>query len=75
MNEEGDWWVPVEGVPFRKARALVASCLDDDIPLAYLSRERQWLDSEHEGHDGDDARRCPSNRYVLAYHFEERRHD
>lgn len=74
MNEDGDWWVPVEGIPFKRARALVVSCLDDDFPLAYLGKERQWLDSEHEGHDDEEAR-CPSRRHVLAYHFEERRRD
>lgn len=74
MNDDGDWWVPVEGIPFLKARALVVALLDDDCRLAYLGKERQWLDSEHEGHYPDDGR-CPSNRYVLAWHFEERRDD
>lgn len=83
MNEDGDWWVPVEGIPFKKARELVLSCLDAPIVprLAYIGKEMQWLDSEHEGHYGDDSEdgpeseACPSNRYVLAYHFEERGND
>jgi hypothetical protein len=70
-NDDGEWWVPVEGIPFKKARALVLGCAYDGR-LAYLGKEMQWLDSEHEGHDGDDGEDCPSNRYVLAYHFEER---
>lgn len=69
-NEDGDWWVPVEGIPFKKARELVRGCMWSPR-LAYLGKEKQWLDSEHEGHDGGDER-CPSNHYVLAYHFEER---
>ena len=74
MNEDGDWWVPVEGIPFKKARALVVALLDDDCRLAYLGKERQWLDSEHEaGCCSDDP--CPSNLHVLAWHFEERRDD
>ena len=70
MNEDGDWWVPVVGVSYRKARSLVRDCLDDDFPLAYRGKEMAWLDSEHEGYCGTD---CSSNRHLLAYHFEERR--
>jgi len=73
MNEDGDWWVPIEGIPFKKARALVVGCLDDDFPLAYIGKEMAWLDSEHEAYC--DADECPSNRHVLAWHFEERRRD
>ncbi len=73
-NDAGDWWVPVAGIPFKEARALVVGCQYDGR-LAYLGKEMQWLDSEHEGHDGDDGEDCQSNRYVLAYHFEERRDD
>jgi hypothetical protein len=72
MNEDGDWWVPVEGIAFRKARELVLGCLYDVPRLAYLGKEMQWLDSEHEFGCIDP---CPSNRRVLAYHFEERRDD
>ena len=75
MNGDGDWWVPVEGIPLSKARSLVVSCLSYSIPddgrLSYEGKEMQWLDSEHEGHD--DTGDCPSNRRVLAWHFEERR--
>lgn len=72
MNEDGDWWVPVEGVPFREARALIVSCLADDFPLAYLGKQVVWLDSEHESGCETD---CPTNRHVNAYHFEERHRD
>jgi len=70
-NDDGDWWVPVEGIPFKEARALVLSCVDCPR-LAYLGKEREWLDSEHEGHYGDDGGGCASNRYVLAWHFQDR---
>ena len=74
MNEDGDWWVPVEGIPFKKARAMVVACLCDVPRLAYLGKVMQYLDSEHEfGCCSDDP--CPFSRYVLAYHFEERRDD
>ena len=72
MNEDGDWWVPVEGISFRAARAAVVSCLDTVFPLAYKGKEMAWLDSVHEGYC--DAE-CSTNRQVLAYHFEEHRRD
>src|ERR1035437_860612 len=28
-NDDGDWWVPVEGIPFQKARTLGVEGLDD----------------------------------------------
>ena len=69
MNEDGDWWVPVEGVPFRKARAEVVSCLQFGVPeegrLAYLGKEMAWL-------GGEDAYDTAHQEHVLAYHFEER---
>ena len=75
-NEDGDWWVPVAGVPFKKARELVLSCIQYDIPsegaLAYRGKETVWLDSEHEGYCGDE---CETNRNLLAYHFEEHQKD
>ena len=72
-NDDGDWWVPVEGIPFKKARELVVGCLDYSIPddgtLIYRGKEMAWLDDEHEGHyEGDDE--CPSNRHALAWRFE-----
>jgi hypothetical protein len=74
MNESGDWWVPVEAASFRKARREVVMCLDYTIPddgtLRYAGKSMAWLDSEHEaGCDND----CPTNRHVLAFHFEENR--
>lgn len=74
MNEDGDWWVPVEGHSLAQARALVLGCLYYSIPsegrLAYLGREMAWLDSEHDPDScGED---CESNRRLLAWHFEER---
>jgi len=72
-NDDGDWWVPAEGISFKKARALVVGCLRYSIPedgrLAYLGKENQWLDTDHEGYCGPD---CKTNLRVLAYHFEER---
>jgi hypothetical protein len=72
-NDDGDWYVPVEGNSFKKARALVVSCLYDVPRLAYLGKKTVWMDSEHEA--GCDKETCPFNRYALAYHFEERRDD
>jgi hypothetical protein len=75
MNESGDWWVPVDAASYREARAEVVSCIQYQIPedgtLLYRGKETVWLDSEHEGHDGDDGEDCPSNRHVLAWHFED----
>jgi hypothetical protein len=73
MNEDGDWWVPVAGIAFRQARALVTGCLDD-CRLAYLGKMMVWLDSEHAAGDCG-SEECPYRRHVLAYHFEERRDD
>ena len=72
MNEDGDWWVPVEGIPFKRARALVVGCLYDVPRLAYLGKMMGWMDNEHEGYCEHD---CPSNRYTLVYHFQERGND
>lgn len=73
MNEDGDWWVPVDAASFKQARREIVSCLYYTIPdegrLAYLGKTMAWLDSDHEGGCDTD---CPSNRHVLAYHFEER---
>lgn len=72
MNEDGDWWVPVDAASFRTARAEIVSCIQFSIPgegtLKYRGKETVWLDSEHEGYCGDE---CPTNRHVLAWHFEE----
>lgn len=72
-NEDGDWWVPVEGIRFYQARALVVGCLPYSVPedgrLAYVGKVTQWLDSEHEGYCGEE---CETNLRVLAWHFEER---
>lgn len=74
MNEDGDWWVPVDAAAFREARAKVVGCLVYDIPedgtLVYLGRVHAWLDSEHEyGCDED----CPTVHRVEAWHFRENR--
>jgi hypothetical protein len=72
MNDDGDWWVPVEGVSFKEARSSVISCLSYSIPedgtLIYKGKSKAWLDCEHEGGCPED---CPTNFHVMAYHFEE----
>ena len=72
MNEDGDWWVPVDAGSFREARAEVVSCIQYSIPddgtLRYKGKEMQWLDDEHEGYCGPE---CPTNNKRLAYHFVE----
>lgn len=72
MNEDGDWWVPVESMGFRDARAAVIGCLHYNVPedgtLVYKGKEMQWLDTEHEGYCGSD---CPTNKKRLAWHFVE----
>jgi len=74
MNDDGDWWVPVDAASFRQARHEVVSCLQYSVPsdghLAYIGKEKVWLDAEHEGHD--DPAGCEASYHVLAYHFEER---
>ena len=70
MNEDGDWWVPVEGTPFREARAAVIACMDAPR-LAYLGKVTERI-TEHEY-----GCNCEPSCYreVLCYHFEERGHD
>lgn len=72
MNEDGDWWVPVESMSFREARKEVVSCIQYTIPdegtLVYVGKEMAWLDSEHEGYCESE---CLSNRHLLAWHFRE----
>lgn len=76
LNEDGDWWVPVEDAPsFRAARGVVLDHLDYDVPydgtLRYRGKERTNLcDGDHEVGPECNA---TCSRYVLAYHFEEHR--
>lgn len=75
MNEDGDWWVPVDAMPFREARKEVVACLDYTIPedgtLIYRGKEFAWLDSEHEA--GCDRDECATTKRLLAFHFQENR--
>jgi len=70
MNEDGDWWVPVEAASFRQARAEIVSCLSYSIPddgtLVYRGKEKGWFGGE----DPDDRER---QVFLLAYHFQENR--
>jgi hypothetical protein len=68
MNEDGDWWVPVESASFKQARAEIVSHLQYSIPeggtLIYRGKEMAWL-------GGEDTYDRDNQEYVLAWHFEE----
>ena len=81
MNEDGDWWVPVEAegahVSQRWAREVILGCLSYDIPedgtLVYKGKVRTLICTAHPAHDvGPD---CDSECSVLteAWHFVENR--
>ena len=77
MNEDGDWWVEVEGKSFAEARREIVMCLSYDIPddgtLVYKGKERSRLCDEHTGEDVGPMCNATCSRNVLAYHFEENR--
>ncbi len=68
MNEDGDWWVPVDGISFAKARAEIVSCLQYSVPedgtLIYRGKEMAWL-------GGEDAFDTEHQEHILAWHFQE----
>jgi len=78
MNEDGDWWVPVEDVKsLIEARKMVLSCLNYSIPdegtLPYKGKVTTLVCDKH---TADEIGPCCTNecsRYVLAYHFIENR--
>lgn len=69
QNEDGDWWVPVEGTSFREARAAVIACMDFYVEpkAAYLGKVTARI-TDHEYGCGH----VTCYREVLCYHFEER---
>lgn len=70
MNEDGDWWVPVEAMSYLAARRFVRGHLyGDDNRLVYKGKEMAWLDSAHEAHPRDEE--CGTSRHLLAWHFVE----
>ena len=75
MNDDGDWWIPVEDGSFHEARRRVVACLSYEIPddgtLIYVGKVTTTLcDADHEvGPDCDAS--C--SRRVLAYHWKENR--
>jgi hypothetical protein len=75
MNEDGDWWVPIEDGTFREARVRVVGCLSYDIPgdgtLVYVGKTLSTLcDADHEVGPECDA---TCSRTVLAYYWKENR--
>jgi hypothetical protein len=78
MNEDGDWWVPVEDVKsFREARNTVVDCLSYDIPydgtLIYKGQSKTLVCDEHIGEEVGPCCTSTCSRYVLCYHFLENR--
>lgn len=68
LNEDGDYWVPVEGVPYliarREAKSIAAL---SDESIRYIGKEKARL-TEHEA--GCNCGEPDCYRMVLAYHFE-----
>lgn len=78
LNDDGDWWVPVEDVKsFREARNLVVNHLSYEIPedgtLRYEGKKRTIVDDEHIADDIGPMCNATCSRSVIAYHFVENR--
>lgn len=78
MNDDGDWWVPVDDVKsFREARNTVVNCLSYDIPedgtLIYKGKFKTTVDDEHTADEIGPCCNATCSRNVLAYHFVENR--
>jgi hypothetical protein len=77
MNEDGDWWVPVEDASFASARREVVSCQSYDIPsegtLRYRGKMTTTLCDADPPHEVGPECDATCSRRVEAWHFEEHR--
>jgi hypothetical protein len=77
MNEDGDWWVKVEGHSFKQARHEILMCLGYDVPydgtLVYKGKEKTFLCEEHSADEVGPMCNSTCSSVVLAYHFVENR--
>ena len=78
MNDDGDWWVPVEDVKsFKEARKKITDCLSYEIPedgtLRYIGKEINIVCDKHTADEIPYFCNKACSRKVLCYHFLENR--